>query len=132
MDDLLVIIFTLIVAVIGALGQINKKKKPVSTGNQPAENGSDNFWGMVEEQFYDEQPEQEQQQETEKIDKPEETEERMPVYKFKAENEGTPVTRPDRTKEIKKEKKPKANKKLKEFSLRKAVIYSEILNQKYQ
>ncbi|MFW5831537.1 MAG: hypothetical protein ACOCVA_04750 [Prolixibacteraceae bacterium] len=137
MDDLLLIILMIVVSVIGALGQINKKKKSAQQENLPEEN-KDNFWDFLNEEAYG----QEEQQE-EEVTEPEEPvfepvkqpgaqpEIKKPEYRFSAENEGQSIYNTEIT-DLREEDKGKTKKKLKDFSLRKAVIYNEILNRKYE
>lgn len=127
MDDLIVIILTLIIAGVGALGQLKKKKQ--AEPNMEPQEGTDSFWNLLDD-------ETEPVEQTEIINHQVEKEVVEPVkaqdsqlYQFKAKQEGESVIEEDEKIEI---KKPKLKSKLKEdFSLRKAVIYSEILNRKY-
>lgn len=126
MDDLVVIILTLVIAGFGLLGQIKKQKQ---NRTLPAdENPPDNIWdlfnpdgvssGKIVEPVFDEV---EQEEDIKIIE--------TPLYQFKAENEGG-----SKKKETSISKKMEQNvpAHIKDsFSLRKAVIYSEILNQKY-
>jgi hypothetical protein len=125
MDDLLVIILTLIIAGVGALAQLKKKKQAAGNLEQPKQ--SDNFWGLL-----DGETESMNQPEVEYVDKPEiepVVVEDIPLHQFKAKSKKQITAANNLAKEI---KKPKLKTKLKEdFSLRKAVIYSEILNRKY-
>jgi hypothetical protein len=129
MDDLVVIILTLLIAGAGAIGQM-KKKKPATTipagqAKQPA-----NIWELFNEEVFPQilQPELEPENylEAEPESIPYENEQ---GYKFEAKNEGGIII----NNEIKPE--PTINNEIKNkkevFSLRKAVIYSEILNRKY-
>ena len=148
MDDLLFIILTLIVTVIGALGQINKKKKSArrqnqAEGNNLPEEKSDNFWNFLNEEAYSQTERQEKHlQEEEMIDREDafpgdrEKPERNPTltkpgYRFTAENEGQNIFSSEITDKAE-EEKIRTKKKRRDFSLRKAVIYSEILNRKYE
>lgn len=147
MDDLLLIILTLVVTVIGALGQINKKKKSTrqqnhAEGNVPEEE-PDNFWDFLNEEAYSQTeqqeehlPEEEMIEEEEsspqKMDKPQpEPKITKPEYQFTAKNEGQSIYSSEITDKAEEEKR-KTKKKRRDFSLRKAVIYSEILNRKYE
>jgi hypothetical protein len=125
MDDLLVIILTLIIAGVGALAQLKKKKQAAGNLEQPKQ--SDNFWGLL-----DGETESMNQPEVEYVDEPEiepVVVEDIPLHQFKAKSKKQITAANNLAKEI---KKPKLKTKLKEdFSLRKAVIYSEILNRKY-
>jgi hypothetical protein len=127
MDDLVVIILTLIIAGVGVLGQMKKKKQasttPVGQAKQP-----ENIWDLFKEEAFPQilQPEPEYYMEEEPESIPYENEQ---GYKFEAKNEGGII--------IKNEVKPQPAikdsipEKKEVFSLRKAVIYSEILNRKY-
>jgi len=99
MDDLLVIILTLVVALVGFL---RKKKQKENQAPQP-------------------------QQAKQPADF---TPEKQPVYRFQVQEEGVSDI-PDEEKKAVPEKRKKVKICGEEFSLRKAVIYSEILNRKY-
>ena len=129
MDDIIVIILTLIVALFGII--INKKKKNAthSTAAQTTNEPSD-FWDMImdggnkgqETNIPEyEEPEPELEEMVESVIKS--------SYQFSAINRG----RSDIKDELKKVVVQKKNVTIggEEFSLRKAVIYSEILNRKY-
>lgn len=130
MDDLIVLILTLIIFVAGAIGQVKKKKPPVPVAGQKKQ--PDNFWDLLEQEteFLPEQPTpvtQEIQPEFYQ-EKYESTEPEK--YDFIPVNEGGSLF----SEEIKTEKKNDQIRKKRlreEFSLRKAVIYNEILNRKY-
>ena len=129
MDDLIVLILTLIIFVAGAIGQIKKKKPPVSDAGKNQQ--TDNFWDLLEQEteiFRDQpvQPEREIQpvvyQEKYESTEPEN-------YEFTPVNEGGSVLAVEKNTE---KKIPVRERLLKEgFSLKKAVVYSEILNRKY-
>lgn len=120
MDDIIVLILTLIFIVAGVFGQMRKKPVPQQNEN-PDESSEDNLWDLLRGK--------------------ENTVESTPYHKpAKAETE--------RRKYVKLESKAKENffsqrkiapieeivitrKKKKKFNLKKAVIYSEILNRKY-
>ena len=126
MDDILVIILTLVVAAIGALGQ--RKKKTNKTQPAGVQNESSDFWDVIMRQ--EEQPimHQERGDVSEKEEIVEE--EVKPKYQFAVQDEGTSDLEEE---EIKKRvvEKRKVLIEGEEFSLRKAVIYNEILNRKY-
>lgn len=126
MDDILVIILTLIVAVIGALGQ--RKKKTNKTQPAGAQNESSDFWDVImgQEEQVEMRPEMEEIQETEEPVKPDP----KPAYQFAVQNEGTSDIKEEEDKKVKVEKR-RILVEGEEFSLRKAVIYHEILNRKY-
>jgi hypothetical protein len=129
MDDIIVIIITVIIALVGILNK--KKKKNVS---QPAAvestNESSDFWDMIMDGGNKAQdvntPEYEEPE-------PEVEEIKKPVvksrYQFSASNEGDSDIK-DEIKKVVAEKK-EITIEGEKFSLRKAVIYNEILNRKY-
>lgn len=130
MEDYFVIILTLIIAVVGALNRKKKKKAPKAPVAEGVEQSSD-FWDTIlnqqEEQFVEE-PVDEYIEPEPVVEKYKQAVEKQ-KYSFKAANEGMSNI-PDTTK-----MKPKRKKKVmiegEEFSLKKAVIYSEIMNRKY-
>ncbi len=139
MDDLIVIIVTLIIAGIGVLGQI-KKRKPATQNNQQ-QNKSGGFWNMLENELnIREQPQeqfQEAEEEEETTEPVTETEgvETEKQYQFSPEEEGMSIYKIESVEELQEEEKVKPTKLRKssvQFSLRKAVIFSEILNRKYE
>jgi len=131
MEDLIVIILTLIVAVVGSLGQIRKRKKgQPSEGNQKESQG---FWEMLE--GAEEQPEtivpepvkSEKTEQPKRIDRRFEKGEPVTIKRVIEEKDlikGKEPIRISRDQGIKRKTREK-------FPLRKAVIYSEILNRKY-
>lgn len=142
MDDLIVIILTLIFAVAGIFGQMKKKQAQNQAGDQGGpqpeteSNDPDNFWDFLEpesNQNYREQgpipaPSPKQKQPVQTV--AEEPVQKKPKYQFKAENEGASIYENDLTSDtntitnVRKKRKDR-------FPLKKAVIYSEILNRKY-
>ncbi len=127
MDDFVVIILTLIVAVIGLVSQARKKK---NAQQKPQENNSpQNFWEAIQREMNPE-PQIPEQEYVENDYEDMEEEVSVPEYKFEAREEGSSdivqkkvvVKLP-----VKKPRKVAGEK----FSLKKAVIYSEILNRKY-
>jgi hypothetical protein len=126
MDDIVVLILTLLIVVLGAIGQI-KKKRPVQTdANQ--NNNSGGFWDLLEgePEIIPQSPEFNQP-----VVEPEPTEmmSEEPEYKFTPSNEGRSNIKREFSEMLKEEKTKKI---LDEnFSLRKAIIYSEIINRKY-
>lgn len=127
MDDLIVIILTLIIAGAGAIGQMKKRKQATSVPGK--QKNPENIWDLFKEEVFPQTPQTEQEyymdeEEPESI--PYENEQ---GYKFEAKNEGGAII----NNEVK--TKPAIKDSIKEkndgFSLRKAVIYSEILNRKY-
>lgn len=129
MDDIIVIILTLIVALFGIIS--NKKKKNATqaaateTTNEPSD-----FWDMIMDggnkvqeanipEYVEPEPEVEEMEEP--VIKPK--------YQFSSSNE----RRSDIKDELKKVvvQKKKVTIDGEKFSLKKAVIYNEILNRKY-
>ena len=135
MDDLLVIILTLIIAVVGALSQIKKKRQQTQPKANSLNRESNNIWNiLLENQEYPVEQEEEiiEPPDIEQVisTEPEVVETPTPQYEFSAENEGESIYGSDITKKQNLGIHP-MKKKLKDFSLKKAVIYSEILNRKY-
>jgi len=131
MDDLVVIILTLIIVVLGAIGQIKKKKPAPDNGSR--QSNSEDFWDLLtgEQEFVPEQPRVTPEAEP----MPAEPMPQTPEYSFTPENEGvTDLTEtPDITKQsfYSQEEDKKVKTDTENFSLRKAIIYSEIINRKY-
>ena len=130
MEDLLVIILTLGVALVGAFG----RKKKRNTAQPPSSNTvkqPQDFWNMLMEQEH--QPEPfvilEEEIETEEEELVVETVEQA-KYQFNSEKEGKSEIKEERIKTLSPVRK-KVQVGGENFSLRKAVIYSEILNRKY-
>ena len=126
MDDLIVIILTLLIAGAGAIGQIKKKKQiPVAGEEQKT---PENIWDLFREETLLPEPKTEpeyfemEQQESE----PYENEQ---GYNFAANDEGGTLIK--KGIEIQPVAKEIVQKRREKFPLRKAVIYSEILNRKY-
>ena len=126
MDDLVVIILTLLIAGAGVFGQLKKKKQvPVVNGEQK---DPENIWDLFREEVFPQQPKPESEYfnvEQEEYE-PYENEQ---GYEFEAKNEGGALINNELNAEI--SAKELKNKKIEGFSLRDAVIYSEILNRKY-
>ena len=127
MDDLVVIILTLIIAVAGVISQAKKKKQ-----NTVPENGQkqpEDIWNLFrDEPIPAPQPKTEPQYDIV------EDEESVPYeneqdYKFYSNKEGGKLINIEP--EIQRPVEEAVTKKKEKFSLRKAVIYSEILNRKY-
>lgn len=137
MDDIFVIILTLIIAVVGALNQKRKKKgrqAPLDEGGE--QQPKQDIWDMLfdqGEQPLVPTPVEYKEEETEVVKEPvfqsSVSKTDQAKYEFKAKSEGVSVF------EIRNKKSKEKKKKFKidgeEFSLKKAVIYSEILNRKY-
>lgn len=125
MDDIIVIILTLIFIVASIFGQ-KKKRPPIpETETEPLPK-EDNFWDMLDKQW-DETPQPVSTQQQKPVEQQLIADIEPQRYTFHPEKEGAkPVARkPEKTKTaITKNKKKK-------FPLRDAVIYSEILNRKY-
>ena len=126
MDDLIVIILTLAVAGIGILGQIKKKKQAAAGTNQPKQ--PETFWDLIKNEAN--LPTQEEVSEYYEEEDPEpviSTE--IPYQKINTTNKKlSDKKNVYETKSIRKKIKSKT---MEGFSLRKAVVYSEILNKKY-
>ncbi len=119
-----------LVAVVGAFGQRKKQKNRQAVGKTQSKQPMD-FWEMLREQSRENVPSAEPEQvfeaEDESIDVVPKQE---PVYRFRPQNEGASNIVPTRVEEPKK-KERKVLIDGEKFSLRKAVIYSEIMNRKY-
>lgn len=126
MDDLIVIILTLIVAVFGVVGQIRKKKATqTGSGDQKKPSG---FWDMLVDEADHLAQEQEVVYEDEVLIENQSIKQKE-EYNYSETNDENFTVRKKITKEV--NKKDNTSKIRKGFSLRKAVIYSEILNRKY-
>ena len=131
MEDYLVIIITLIIAVVGALKGRKKKKAPPVAAPE-GQNQNPDFWDMImdnqgknEEELVVDSAESEYQSANEPV----------VSSKQKGSDIFTPVNEgaSDIKEEVKKVVKTKKRVLIEgeDFSLRKAVIYSEIMNRKY-
>lgn len=127
MDDLIVIILTLIVAGVGALSQLKKKKQAADKTN--GENSPDSFWDLLQGESnltnYTEELE------FESISEPPTSQQEVKADKFKYQTAANNESQSISNNKLKKEKSKIKSKLNEDFSLRKAVIYSEILNRKY-
>ncbi len=129
MEDYFVIILTLIIAVVGALNSRKKKtanKAPTAGGSNP----SSDLWNLIMNQ--EEQAEEEQGRayvEPVQVMTEFESPEVKQEYTFSPASEGK--TDIPKAMEVKAKEKKKVLVDGEEFSLRKAVIYHEILNRKY-
>jgi len=122
MDDLVVILLTLVFIVAGLFGQI--KKHRASAQNNAGEPSDDNPWELAEEDWQ-ENPASRRKDETRK------TAAEPGKRSFSdSESEEERITRRDLAEEEVVRQSKKSEKK-KKFPLRKAVIYSEILSRKY-
>ena len=142
MDDLIVIILTLVFAAVGIFGQMKKKQAERRAAGQPepqpeAESETvDNFWDFLEPESQNNQyMEQAPVAQPKKQGQPVQAVTKEPAvkkteYQFKTKNEETSIYKNDLTSNNNEERKNKMNSKNR-FSLKKAVIYSEILNRKY-
>ena len=126
MDDLVVIILTLLIAGAGVIGQMKKKKQ--ATAVPGGQKNPENIWELFKQDAFPHTPQTEPEY---YVDEQPESEpyENEQGYKFEPKNEGGII--------INNEVKPQPTikdsipEKKEVFSLRKAVIYSEILNRKY-
>ncbi|WP_340112254.1 hypothetical protein [Maribellus mangrovi] len=129
MDDLIVIILTLVVAVIGIIGQRNKRKIQQGQAPSPGANQPMDLWDAIMGEE-DRRPEYQPQQEVEEQELIEQPKEKPRGYEFVPSSEGTSEIEEELRKAV--QKKPKKVKvDGEDFSLRKAVIYQEIMNRKY-
>ena len=125
MDDIIVIILTLIFIVASIFGQ-KKKRKAIPDAEAEQKPAGDNFWDMLNEEWKEaRQTDSPVQQKS--VEKQEQTNIDSQPYTFHPEKERT------KTVARKPEKRKTAITKIKKkkFPLRDAVIYSEILNRKY-
>ena len=127
MDDLVVIVLTLLVAAIGIISQ-TKKRQAANKQTQP-EKSPQNFWDMLESQMEPEKRSYEPELEFEKEDEPVDVVPKIPQYKFETENEGKSDLKEKITPDLLADKPHKTTRE--KFPLKKAVIYSEILNRKF-
>jgi hypothetical protein len=129
MDDLIVIILTLIVAGVGVLGQL-KKKKQAQTGSESNKKATNSFWDLIQgETDFNQQGVKSDFEETDFDNQQEEVLVKKPVYGFDRKKDKELEIERD-IKETTRKSKIKSGV-MNDFSLRKAVIYSEILNRKY-
>jgi hypothetical protein len=134
MDDLIVIILTLIVAGVGVLGQL-KKKKQNQTGSGVNKKASSSFWDLIQgEAGFAEQGVKSEFEEADfdnenDIDVQKRVPKQRPHYSFDGKKEGVSEIENDIKKTTRKSKIKSGV--MNDFSLRKAVVYSEILNRKY-
>lgn len=127
MDDLVVIILTLLIAGAGIIGQLKKKKQ--STSTVPSENQTpEDIWSLFRQETFS--PNLNAEPEYLNIEQEEsESFENEQNYQFEAKNEGgILINNEPKAKPVAKDI---ITKKKERFPLRKAVIYSEILNRKY-
>ena len=126
MDDLIVIILTILIAGAGAIGQLKKKKQIPAAAEEPKK--PENIWDLFREEtlLHELKTEPEYFEMDQQESEPYENEQ---GYNFAANNEGGILI----NKEVKIQPvvKETAVKRKERFPLRKAVIYSEILNRKY-
>jgi len=130
MDDIVVIIITILIAVLGALSQRKRRQAAQTHGNTQQQKPFD-FWEMLNDERAPEDPYQHFESEPEIEEEPiDVVPKEKSVYQFVPSNEG----RSDIAEPILKEPVRKKRKVLvdgEKFSMRKAVIYSEIMNRKY-
>ncbi|MCF6356755.1 MAG: hypothetical protein L3J54_03020 [Draconibacterium sp.] len=119
MDDLLVVILTLAVAGIGILGQFKKKKQAAAGTNQPKQ--PESFWDLI--QGGTEFPIEEEEN-AEPVISPKTSYNKINFSSEKQSINKNNTTKTSVRKKIRSET-------MKGFSLRKAVVYSEIINRKY-
>ncbi len=127
MDDVIVLILTLIFIAAGIIGQMKKRKvEPIPEANE-VDGHNDDFWETLNEEWTEsikttEKPVEMKQAETTPPDSQGE-------YHFKSGNKAVRTYRSIAKRDHLKEQ-PHVSKKAR-FPLREAVIYSEILNRKY-
>lgn len=128
MDDIVVIILTFIVAVFGIL---NKTRKKNAASGQPAPPADDtqNFWEMLMDDNEDVPYQPQPQVIQEEVVKPEPVREAKPKFEYSTEAKKSAPLKP----KMKRTEKSKKGVLImgEKFSLKKAVIYSEIINRKY-
>ena len=131
MDDIIVLILTLIFIIAGVFGQMKKRQTAGSSdsdqdlSSEKTDNG--NFWEHLRDEW--DEPEQELVQPA--YQKRSQFQNLEKEYLFKAEDEGKRSI----TTKIKKSEPLQVNKRVSKtvkFPLKKAVIYSEILHRKYE
>lgn len=126
MDDLIVVILTLLIAGAGAIGQLKKKKEiPVSPEVQ---NNPENIWDLFKQEAFASEVQKEPEYFTEASVESEPYVNEQ-GYKFELLNEGGTLLKNQIN--IQPAVNETTTKKKEKFPLRKAVIYSEILNRKY-
>jgi hypothetical protein len=126
MDDLVVIILTLLIAGAGLIGQLKKKKENPLAAGEPK--NPENIWDLLREETL--MPELKTRPEYFEMDQEEsEPYENEQGYKFEANDEGGKLIKNEI--KIQPVAKVTTQKRKEKFPLRKAVIYSEILNRKY-
>jgi hypothetical protein len=132
MDDIIVLILTVIFIIAGVFGQMKKRQteanaepEPDSAAKRP---DSGNFWDHLQDEW--EEPGQEEKAEP-VLQKQPRFRNIEQNYLFKAEDEGKRIFTRNTTisKPIQVDKRTSRRKK---FPLKKAVIYSEILHRKYE
>jgi hypothetical protein len=131
MDDIIVLILTLIFIIAGVFGQMKKRQTEANAEPEPdsssEKQGSGNFWDHLQDEWEEPEPE-----------KAEPVLQKQPRFRnieqnylFKAEDEGkrtfTRTTKISEPLQVDK----RSSKRIK-FPLKKAVIYSEILHRKYE
>jgi len=128
MDDLLVVILSLIIAGAGALGQL-KKKKQVPQGSSGATKTPEDIWKLFNVDLGMNQYEEEPYEAKEVFVKEPGPAVNEQNYSFNPNSEGGKVFESTVSKSALISKKKSVFKS--NFSLRDAVIYNEILNRKY-
>jgi len=123
MEDYIVIILTIIILVFGAIGRSKRKIPPQPQTQEPLE--SDDFWGVMEELGIPQPAPQRVVRNTEKVKIISVPEKRVTVKKEESSMLKNNVVNAKLG--INEDNTAKS----KRFSLREALIYSEILNRKY-
>jgi hypothetical protein len=132
MDDLIIIILTLIFVGVGILGQFKKKQAENTSETEQEPDHADDFWELLgSDEEVREQPQAQPTKEEEKSSKSVYRREFFePASDSVTETEHSSIYAHDLTGSQNENEAKRSNKKDR-FSLRKAVIYSEILNRKY-
>lgn len=125
MDDLIVIILTLLVAGFGLWGQTRKRKQ--IAGDDGNARDPESLWDLLEKEMEEPLPAS-RFMGVEEAAEPVDVVPEQHEYRFEPVEEGE--LQIQRTREMENNNEP-IKKKSREFSLKKAVIYSEILNGKY-
>ena len=127
MDDIIVIILTLIFIVAGIFGQM-KKRQTAAQPEPESQPKEDDFWELLKDEWDETvKPEVKTQITGEKVQK---ASTQQKEYQIKSEHESERIIKDSSFNNIRNFDRQKERKK-KRFSLKEAVIYSEILNRKY-
>ena len=130
MEDYIVLILTVFILIVGAVGKSKRKIIPQPQNEEPVV--PDNIWEMMKELGVQQPAPQPVENVIEKVEIMEAPKENQ-FYGFTAKEEGGSILKYNIFKRELNLKKTNISeiKKGEQFSLRKAIIYSEILNRKY-